>query len=77
MSIFEGLNSSSAWGNRFEDAASFMMVNPVTCGAAMTFVRPNIGRITRSSVVDLPLPASPIRNKWGYLIPDTRSISLT
>ena len=77
MSIFEGLNSSNACGNRLLEDASFISVKPVIWGAATTLLRLNRGRITRSSVVDLPLPASPIRNRCGYLMPIERSISLT
>jgi len=49
-----------------------MRVKPVTCVAAATFDCEKIGRITRSRVLLLPLPASPIRNRCGNLMPERR-----
>ena len=65
FSIFDGLNSSIDCGIREDDALSLKTVNAVTCDAAVTLPVENMGRITRSNVVDLPLPASPIRNRCG------------
>jgi hypothetical protein len=76
LSIFEGLNSSSAIGMVLEDAESFINVNAVVCPAAMIFERENTGMITRSSVLLLPLPASPMSIRCGNFTLLSRRCSL-
>ncbi len=44
---------------------SRMRVKFVTCPEAVTLLRPKMGRMMRSRVLDLPDPASPIKNRCG------------